>query len=69
MARIVNATILALAAGATIVALLTTLSLLAPGLSQRTAHVLERMSGRSFLLGSVNFLFFFAIAEIGRAHV
>lgn len=64
MARIVNATILALAAGATIVALLTTLSLLAPGLSQRTAHVLERMSGRSFLLGSVNFLFFFAIAAV-----
>ena len=64
MAQLFSAITLALVSGATIIALLVTVTLLFPGLSIRAAIIQGTMPGRSFFLGAVNFLFFFAIAAV-----
>lgn len=64
MAELLSAILVALASGATIVSLLVTITLLFPGLSSRASHIQETMPGRSFFLGGVNFLFFFAVAAV-----
>jgi hypothetical protein len=43
-------------------ALLALLTALAPGYAERARGVMRRWPGRSFLLGLVNFAFFFALA-------
>ena len=64
MVRLISALLIALFGGATIVALLVTVSLLIPGLSDRSSRTMALMPGRSFILGAVNFLFFFAVAAV-----
>jgi hypothetical protein len=46
-------------------ALLILLTALAPNYVERARDVMRRRSGRSFLLGLVNFAFFFAVALLG----
>ena len=51
-------------AAATIIALLVALTFFMPGLSGRIANAEHKMPVRSFVLGTVNFLFFFAVAAV-----
>ncbi len=64
MEEIFGAFFIAVVGGATIAALLTLMVILLPNLSGATARVTETMPGRSFVLGAVNFIFFFAVAAV-----
>jgi len=56
--------ILILAGGVTFIAFLAALGLLVPDPIGKTRQVLTAMFGRSFLIGLVNFLFFFIVAAL-----
>ena len=64
MEEIFGALFIAIVGGATIAALLSLMVILLPNLSGATARVTETMPGRSFVLGAVNFIFFFAVAAV-----
>ena len=64
MGEIIAAIIIAIMGGVTIVALLVTLTYLLPNRVNRTAHILEAMPGRSFIIGLVNALFFGILAAV-----
>jgi hypothetical protein len=64
MEEFIGAFLIALTGGATIAALLTLMVILLPSLSGATARVTETMPGRSFVLGAINFIFFFGVAAV-----
>jgi hypothetical protein len=64
MEEFIGAFLIALTGGATIAALLTLMVILLPNLSGATARVTETMPGRSFVLGAINFIFFFGVAAV-----
>jgi hypothetical protein len=64
MDEFIAAFMIAVVGGATVAALLSVFVILLPGLSGSTARVIETMPGRSFALGAVNFIFFFAVGLV-----
>lgn len=64
MEELISGLITAVVGGATLSALLALAVILFPNMSRNTARIMERMPGRSFFLGGINFLFFFGVAFV-----
>lgn len=60
----IGALIIAVVGGATLAALLALLVILLPTITGKTARTMEMMPGRSFILGAINFTFFFGVAFV-----
>jgi hypothetical protein len=64
MEELVAGFLIAVFGGATTAALLTLVVILLPNLTRQTTRVTETMLGRSLILGTINFIFFFGIAIV-----
>lgn len=64
MEELISGLITGIAGGITTAVLLALMVILLPNLSGRTSRTMETMPGRSFVLGAINFIFFFAVAAV-----